>query len=466
MPADDCEAARWLAGWRLGLGGSGGAPGRSPPTLQPDYLLGALAQHLPGYIVASLHVLWQRRQTLAVVLMLQRKSGGPHQQRVSASRVCTWGGCLPARFFHSSCWLATTAVPRVTAPALVPAGLTPARAAHPPMYVISGAWRSSITFPKGSPPPTTDGGALCRGALRGGEPGPRLPIDCSRASSVCITQQGGVTFKPKTLGRHPAPPAALPLQVLELAAELQVLGGSDVDVGRGWAGAALSAAAASSSSPQLDAACDSWPALMATLHCKLYAWLQRGFSATALLLGGSSSGGLAAEATAVARQVAAVAFYAGCSLGLSWRLIAGDTVRDAMGSRQLPPAGRPQSAAQRPTSRLGKAAAAADGEEPAAQPCTIHAANPDELAQLLALAEQQLQAAAAAAGDGQAPPALVLSLALQAPGGQAAAVLHVLQLPQCAGEHQAQLCKLLQEVADLHRRGRAGGCSPLWQGCA
>lgn len=298
------------------------------------------------------------------------------------------------------------------------------------------------------------GGAETRGC--GASPFRRGPRFSARVGGELLSLQRRVLAagSNKTLAAGASSLTPSPaLQVLELTAELQSLGGSsDCAVARGWAGAVLLPPAAAAA-PQLDAASDSCEALATVLHCEVSAWLQkRGFDATAVLLGDDVSA-TAAASTALARHVGTAALTAGCSLAVTWRLVCSGAVRDPLGSRLPPPDARPRSAEQRPCSRLGRAAAAADSEA-AAQPCSIQAASARELQELLAVAEQQLQAAAAAASN-DAAPVLVLSLAVKAAGGRVA-TLHVLQVPQEGSVPSTQLLKLLDEVSDLHRRRRAG----------
>ena len=272
--------------------------------------------------------------------------------------------------------------------------------------------------------------------------------------------------------RQPAPADSRPPlpQVLALTAELQQLGGGDVAVGSAWAGAALGAAAAAAAAGQLDAAADDWPSLTSALAADLRPWLQRGFGAATLLLGGSASTAASLAAAACAGTLGAAG-----RVGISWQLLSGGVVRDPWGRRQqLPGAGgsRRPGAAPRPTSRLaGRDAptAAAGGAEDAAEPCTLLACTPVELGQLLDTAQAQLHGAAAdtaaggSAAEAHAPPALLLHLSLAAADGRPSAALHLLYLPAPQGaaaeQQQDALLRLLQEAADLHQRCREGASS-------
>lgn len=288
-----------------------------------------------------------------------------------------------------------------------------------------------------------------------------------RAAALPETMRPSLRFE--TLACHqPAPADSRPPlpQVLALTAELQQLGGGDVSVGSAWAGAALGAAAAAASG-QLDAAAGDWPSLTSALAAELRPWLQRGFGAAALLLGGSAGSAASLAAAACAGTLGAAG-----RVGVSWQLLSGGVVRDPWGRRQqLPGAGgsRRPSAAPRPISRLAGRDAptvAAGGAEDAAETCTLLACTLVELGQLLDGAQAQLHSAAAdtagggSAAEAQAPPALLLHLSLPAADGRPSAALHLLYLPASQGaaaeQQQDTLLRLLQEAADLHQRHREG----------
>lgn len=203
---------------------------------------------------------------------------------------------------------------------------------------------------------------------------------------------------------------------------------------------------------------------------ELLPWLRRGFDASVLLLQGQGC----LDAATLASRVGAAAFANGGSrLGVTWQLLSGGSVRGPLGAKVRPPGApaagkRPAAASSRPGSRLGRdsAAAAGDEEQQRQQECTTFCAtSAAELQHALGAARQQLQHAAAAAGEGP-PPVLLLRLELRSPAGarpQKAAALHVLQCacPGSVAGQEAQgapqlLLKLLEEVADLHRRRREG----------